>query len=291
MNSITFGAYTLYSMQTGLFRLDGGAMFGVVPKTLWSKSIPADENNRILMGMRSLLVKSHDTGRLYMIDTGIGHKFDARFQEIYQVDFTKGSIQSELESAGFDVGDITDVILTHLHFDHCGGTTRWSPDKSTSELVFPNANIWVNRAHWNNATRPNMREKASFLRENLEPLGRHPRLLMPDGAHVFEDNFYTMIVNGHTTGQQLPVIQDGDRKLVFAADLFPTHAHIPVSWVMGYDMFPLTTMEESERILARASAENWYFFLEHDADHEIIQVHHDGRNYKMSQSLSLSDLQ
>ncbi len=290
MNKTIFGDYTLYSIQTGLFKLDGGAMFGVVPKTLWSKKIEADDKNRILMGMRSLLVHSPTTGRLYLIDTGVGHKFDDKFQSIYGVDFSMGSLESELNALNFDIGDITDVIFTHLHFDHCGGATKRNPDSGESELLFPNANLWVTRSHWDTATHPNQREKASFLKENLAPIARHPRLILTNGAHVIEDNFYTMIVNGHTLGQQLPVLEDGNRKLVFAADLFPTYAHFPVPWVMGYDMFPITTMEEREKILRQASEENWYFFMEHDATHEIVTVQNDGKSYGMNQSLKLSDL-
>jgi glyoxylase-like metal-dependent hydrolase (beta-lactamase superfamily II) len=290
MSGIQFGAYKIHAIQTGLFKLDGGAMFGVVPKNLWSKKIEADESNRILMGMRSLLIKSEATDRLYLIDTGIGTKFDSKFQQIYGVDFSKGSLETELNALNYDIGDITDVIFTHLHFDHCGGTSALNPETGNSELIFKNANLWVTRSHWNTATNPNQREKASFLKENIEPISRHPRLLLLDGSHVFEDDFYTTIVNGHTLGQQLPVLEDGNRKMVFAADLFPTYAHIPVPWVMGYDMFPIITMEERERILSQAVAENWYFFMEHDASNEVIQVQHDGRNYSFKESFNLLDL-
>lgn len=265
-------------------------MFGVVPKPLWSRKVAPDDQNRILMGMRSLLVESKSTGRKYLIDTGIGTKFDEKFAQIYGVDFSKGSLESELNEAGFDIGDITDVIFTHLHFDHCGGTTRWNNDKSASELVLPNANLWVTKSQWNTATNPNKREKASFLKENIEPLAKSPRLLLVEGSHEFEEDFYTIIVNGHTLGQQLPVIEAGDKKLVFAADLFPTYAHLPVAWVMGYDMFPLTTLEERERLLAQAVDEEWFFFMEHDADHEVIRVGTDGKNYGMASSHQLSDI-
>lgn len=290
MSGIDFGGYTLYPIQTGHFRLDGGAMFGVVPKTLWSKKIEADSDNRIQMCSRSLLIQSKASDRLYLIDTGVGTKFNEKFQRIYGIDFSRGSLESEINAAGFDLGQITDVIFTHLHFDHCGGASRWNADKSTSELIFPNANLWVTKSHWNTAIHPNQREAASFLRENLDPIARHPRLIFTEGAHVFEDDFYTMIVNGHTTGQQLPVLEDGDRKLVFAADLIPTHAHAPIPWVMGYDMFPLTTMEERMKLLPEAVMEGWYFFLEHDATHEVMQLENDGNNFRMKRSLALSDL-
>ena len=290
MQGVKFGAYTIQSIQTGLFRLDGGAMFGVVPKNLWSKKIQPDDMNRIPMGMRSLVIHSETTGRVYLIDTGIGHKFDDKFSKIYGVDFSHGTLESGLNALDLDRGDITDVIFTHLHFDHCGGTSEWNKETGTSELIFPNANLWVTKSHWDTATNPNQREKASFLRENLEPIARHPRLLLMKGSHVIEDGFYTIIVNGHTLGQQLPVLEDGDRKLVFAADLFPTFAHIPVPWVMGYDMYPVTTMEERERLLSQEVDENWNFFLEHDAEHEVIRVVKDGKNFSAGEFLSLQDI-
>jgi glyoxylase-like metal-dependent hydrolase (beta-lactamase superfamily II) len=313
MNKTTFGSFNLYSIQTGHFLLDGGAMFGVVPKTLWARHIPADDNNRILMGARSLLIESPETGRLYLIDTGIGHKSDEKFAAMYGIDFSQFSLESQLNAAGFSIDDITDVIFTHLHFDHGGGATRWKKndgvvyekgsadssgsgrdlscsDGSEAELVFRKANHWVTRSHWIAATQPNAREKSSFLPENIRPLAVHDRLILTEGAHVFEDDFYTIIVNGHTPGQQLPVISDGERKLVFAADFIPTHAHVPLSWIMSYDMFPLTTIEERERLMPRAVQENWYLFMQHDSQHEVIQVHHDGRNFRMKESITLSDL-
>lgn len=289
MKGIPFGAYTIHSIQTGLFSLDGGAMFGVVPKTLWSKKIEPDALNRIPMGMRSMLVKSEQTNRIYLIDTGIGTKFDEKMSRIYDVDFSFGSLESGLNDLGLDRGDITDIIFTHLHFDHCGGASAWD-EQGNSSLVFPNANLWVTTSQWNTATHPNQRERASFLRENLEPIGRHPKLILTKGSHIFEDGFHTMIVNGHSLGQQLPVLRDGDRTLVFAADLFPTYAHIPVPWVMGYDMYPVTTMEERERILSQGVDENWYFFLEHDAKHEIIRVSKEGKNYQAGEFLTLENI-
>jgi glyoxylase-like metal-dependent hydrolase (beta-lactamase superfamily II) len=289
MKGFSFGGYTINSIQTGLFRLDGGAMFGVVPKTLWSKKIMPDELNRIPMGMRSLVIQSKATDRIYLIDTGIGTKFDTKMSKIYDVDFSQGSLESGLNELGLDRGDVTDIVFTHLHFDHCGGTSAFN-SAGESELLFPNANLWVTKSHWDTATKPNQREKASFLRENLEPIGRHNRLILMNGSHVMEDGFYTMIVNGHTLGQQLPVLDDGERKLVFAADLFPTFAHVPVPWVMGYDMYPVTTMEERERLLRQAADENWNFFLEHDAHHEIIRVGFDGKNFSADEFLTLDNL-
>lgn len=288
---VQFGAFRLWGIQTGIFRLDGGAMFGVVPKTLWSRKLPADDRNRITMGVRALLIQSLATSRIYLIDTGVGSKFDDKFNDIYGVDFSAGDLISGIQSAGFDAGDISDIIFTHLHFDHCGGTTGWSSGGSASEILFPNARLWVHEEHWKTAIRPNPREKASFLRENLEPLGQSANLKLISDDHRYEDDLSALVVNGHTLGQQLPVLSHKDKKIVFAADLFPTFAHIPVPWVMGYDMFPVTTMEERTRLLARATDEEWYFFMEHDAENELVQAGFDGRNYAMKSSLPLSGLQ
>ncbi|KPP96063.1 MAG: Zn-dependent hydrolase [Bacteroidetes bacterium HLUCCA01] len=289
MLSARFGEYTLYALEGDQFMLDGGAMFGVVPKPLWSRKIPADEQNRIAMCARLLLIHSHKTDRLYLIDTGMGTKFNAKLAEIYNLRQPSGTLQEQILKAGFSMNQVTDVIFTHLHFDHCGGASVWK-DEKTSDILFPEANLWVTRSHWNTAIQPNMREKASFLRENLDPIARHPRLILTDGAHVFEDDFYTMVVNGHTTGMQLPVLEDGSRKLVYAADLLPTHAHAPVPWIMGYDMFPLISMEERNRLFARAVSESWLLFLEHDPTHQIIQLEHDGKNFSMAASLKLDEL-
>ena len=248
MQGIKFGGFTINAIQTGKFMLDGGAMFGVVPKTLWSRKIESDELNRIPMGMRSLVIQSEATDRVYLIDTGIGTKFDEKFEKIYGVDFSEGTLESGLNHLGLDRGDVTDIVFTHLHFDHCGGTSALNKNSGDSEIIFPNSNFWVTKSHWETATNPNPREKASFLRENIQPIARHQKLCMNDDNYIFEDNFESIVVNGHTLGQQLPVLIDGDRKLVFAADLFPTFAHIPVPWVMGYDMYPITTMQERERL-------------------------------------------
>lgn len=290
ISKIRFGAYTLWPIQTGHFRLDGGAMFGVVPKTLWSRQMPSDDSNRIPMCSRSLLIHSEHTDRLYLIDTGVGHKFDPKFEQIYDIDFSRGSLKQQLSEAGFEPGDIDDVIFTHLHFDHCGGASEWNKDRTASELLFPDANLWITRSHWNTASHPNAREKASFLTENLRPIGQHKRLILTDGAHVFEDDFYTMIVNGHTTGQQLPVLEDGDRKLVFIADLLPTRVHTPLQWLMGYDMAPLVTLEERQRLFSKACDENWFLFLEHDPVCEIMQMHSDAGKFSIRKTMQLADL-
>lgn len=282
INKTEWGGFTLYSIETGTFRLDGGAMFGVVPKTLWSKRIPADENNRIPMAMRCLLVESKATGRRYLIDTGTGPKFDEKMRSIYQYDDSEYSMEKSLGAHGFTTADVTDVIFTHLHFDHCGGASKWGDDGSTPVPVFENAKYWVNRRHWENAHAPNAREKASFLRENLAPLDDPARLRLVDDGHSWEPGLGSMVVDGHTLGQQLPVIDGDGKRLVFCADLLPTAAHVPLAWVMGYDMYPVQTLDEKAGFLKEASEGGWWLFLEHDAERQVMVVGGDGGRYNVA---------
>lgn len=283
------GHFNLYTIETGDFKLDGGAMFGVVPKTLWSRGIPADENNRITMTMRCLLVESTKTGRLYLIDNGVGTKFSEKMMGIYEIDFSKKNLESSLKSHGFSPADITDIIFTHLHFDHCGGTTYFNEN---GELLhtFSSANYHVNKRHWETATNPNAREKASFLAENITPIQETDRLNLVQDYHEFEDGLSTYIVNGHTIGQQLPLLKGDDKTLLFAADLLPTHVHVPLPWVMGYDMYPTETLLEKERFLKQASSEQWLIYLEHDTDVEIITLSFDGKRASINSKLSLNDI-
>ena len=216
MSKSKFGAFNLYTIETGDFKLDGGAMFGVVPKTLWSRGIEADEKNRITMTMRCLLVESTKTGKLYLIDNGAGTKFNDKMMAIYDIDYSTKSLKKSLAHHGFSADQITDIIFTHLHFDHCGGTTYYS-DSGEIEHTFKNAT-------------------------NINPIRSSERLnLVPDG-HQYEDGLSTIIVNGHTIGQQLPLINDGQKSLLYSADLIPTHVHVPLPWVMGYDMYPTETL-------------------------------------------------
>lgn len=280
--------FSLYTIDAGRFKLDGGAMFGVVPKTLWSKQIPADDKNRIHMALRCLLIQSHQTGSLYLVDTGIGNKFDEKFEKIYGLDTSEFNLDDSLAYHGFSKDDITDIIFTHLHFDHCGGTTDL--DNGTSRLVFPRANLWVTETQWKTATNPNMREKASFLKENLEPLAESENLKLIKEGHEFEPGLSHRIVNGHSLGQQLPYLTLGDTHLMYAGDLFPTFAHIPVPWVMGYDMRPIYTLDEKVEILPECESKPIYLFMEHDAQQEVITVKKDGKNFSMDKGLSLNDL-
>ncbi|MGM0589919.1 MAG: MBL fold metallo-hydrolase [Bacteroidota bacterium] len=288
----TFGPFELYTIDAGRFALDGGAMFGVVPKNLWSRQIQPDDNNRIPMAMRCLLIKSNETGRIYLIDSGSGTKFDEKFKNIYELDYSTYNLMDSLAFHGFEPEDITDMVFTHLHFDHCGGSTYYNEDGELA-LTFPNATHWVTEAQWENAIHPNDREKASFLAENINPLKqakKEGQLKTVDQFHTYEPGLGTIIVNGHSRGQQLPLLQTGQQKLVFAADLIPTAAHVPLPWVMGYDMCAIDTLEEKKRVLKQAVEEEWHFYLEHDAHHELIQVVEEGGKFKAANDRSLNDL-
>ncbi|MFN1834588.1 MBL fold metallo-hydrolase [Balneola sp. MJW-20] len=285
----TFGNFELYTIETGDFKLDGGAMFGVVPKTLWSRGITADDKNRIPMTMRCLLIRSEATGRIYLIDNGVGTKFDDKMSKIYQVDFSTKELLSSLKEHGFTPDDITDIIFTHLHFDHCGGTTYFD-ENGKLQHTFPNATYHVTRKHWETAIAPNAREKASFLAENIGPLMETERLNLVGDPVEYEKGLTSVVVNGHTLGQQLPKIDHGGRSLVFTADLLPTHVHVPLPWVMGYDMYPAQTLEEKKEFMDRAADENWFLYLEHDIQQEIIQIERDDHKYKVSNTLTLNEL-
>lgn len=284
-----FGDLELYPIETGRFMLDGGAMFGVVPKTLWSKQIPADEKNRIPMAMRCMLIKSKKTGKLYLVDNGSGDKFNEKMSSIYGLDYEHSNLEKSLKACGVTKNDITDIIFTHLHFDHCGGTTSYDND---GNLVhnFPNAIYHVNRRHWENALNPNARERASFLPENINPIKECDRVNLVDDNAVFEENLSVINAEGHTIGQQLPKIIGTDQTLVFAADLFPTSAHIPIPWVMGYDMFPVKTLKEKKLFLHQAVAENWLIYLEHDANNEIIKIEEEDGRFSVKESLKFDAL-
>ncbi|HKL14410.1 MAG TPA: MBL fold metallo-hydrolase [Balneolaceae bacterium] len=287
--SLTFGNLELYSIETGRFRLDGGAMFGVVPKTLWNRKIECDEKNRILMATRCLLVRSKSTGRLYLIDNGCGDKFDDKMNQIYSLNFKHSELERSLSAVGVAPSDITDMVFTHLHFDHCGGTTTYD-EQGNLKHRFMNATYHVNKRHWHAATNPNAREKASFFDENINPIGESERLNLVDDNHTFEDGFTTITMNGHTIGQQLPFFHDTDKTIVYGADLLPTHAHVPLPWVMGYDMFPLQTLQEKEPFLKEAVEKQWFVYLEHDAYNEVITIKQKDGKYSADQSLTLKDL-
>lgn len=281
---------TVHTLNTGLFKLDGGAMFGVVPKSMWQKLNPADENNMCTWALRCLLLEDGD--RLVLVDTGIGDKQDAKFRGHFYL-HGADTLENSLRQRGFTAADITDVFLTHLHFDHVGGAVVRT---GTGQLqtAFPNATYWSNQAHWEWAVTPNPREKASFLRENILPIQEsgqlrfvEPELGVPaELAGVHE----IILADGHTEQMMLPVVRYRGRTLVFAADLIPSAGHVPLPYVMGYDMRPLVTMEEKERLLRRAADEQWVLVLEHDAQTECITVQHTERGIRVADSFRLTDL-
>lgn len=288
-NPLHFGNLELYPVESGRIKLDGGAMFGVVPKTLWSKQIPADDKNRIQMGMRCLLVKSKETSKIYLIDNGSGDKFNDKMAAIYGLDYEHSDLLSSLKKCGVEPADITDMVFTHLHFDHCGGTTTFNENGDLTE-VFPNATYHINKRHWKTATHPNAREKASFFSENIDPIQKSGRLNLVEDNHEFEPGFDTLPMDGHTVGQQLPRFTSNDSTIIYSADLIPTFAHLPLPWVMGYDMKPIQTLKEKETFLNQAVDEGWYLFLEHDADHEVITVQKENGKFSMKDSLTLTEI-
>lgn len=262
----------LHVIEAGNFKLDGGAMFGVVPKVLWERTNPADENNQIEMACRCLLVE-HDN-RLILIDTGMGEKQSENFFSHYHR-WGNHTLEGSLKKAGFALDQITDVFLTHLHFDHCGGAVRYT-DQGTLVPAFPNASFWVHKEHWLWATSPNVREKASFLPENILPLEKSGQLQFIEGSGPLLEKtpfpFSILLVDGHTEKQMLPIIDYRGSRLVFCADLIPTAGHLPIPYVMGYDTRPLLTLDEKSAFLKEAEENDVLLFLEHDPNHEIISL-------------------
>lgn len=278
----------LYSINAGYFKLDGGAMHGVVPKSMWQKVNPADDNNMCSWAMRCLLIDTGD--RKILIDNGMGDKQDAKFFGHY---FPHGedSVASSLAKHGFTHADITDVFLTHLHFDHCGGSIVRDGDKLVP--AFPNATYWSNKAHWNSATAPNEREKASFLKENILPIQESGKLQWVDVADGEEwlPGIRIRYVQGHTDNMMLPQIDYNGQTIFFCADLIPSTAHISMPWVMAYDMRPLDTLNEKRTILKEAAENNWILFFEHDARTEACTLINDNGRVKMAEAITLASLQ
>ena len=273
-------------INAGNFKLDGGAMFGVVPKSIWHPLYPADEKNMIPMAMRCLLVE--DGNRLILIDAGMGTKQNDKFFGHYYLhgDY---SLDKSLKDAGYHRDEITDVFLTHLHFDHCGGAIDWNESRSGYRPAFKNAQFWSNKEHWDWAIHPNGREKASFLKENIVPLEESGQLAFIEGD-VFSENIQIIRVSGHTESMMLPLIHYKGRKILYAADLLPTPVHIPQAWVMAYDTRPLLTLEEKPRILEQAATENWVVFFEHDIQIECASLEQSDRGVRHAASFLLSEL-
>jgi glyoxylase-like metal-dependent hydrolase (beta-lactamase superfamily II) len=251
----------LYTIDTGFFKLDGGAMYGVVPKSIWHKLNPADENNMCTWAMRCLLIE--DGNKLILVDNGIGNKQDEKFFRHYYL-HGDATLDSSLAKHGFHRDDITDVFLTHLHFDHCGGSIIREGDKPLP--AFKKATYWSNPQHWQWATQPNDREKASFLKENILPIQESGQLKFIEQREniAFCPNFQVRFVHGHTDAMMLPQLRYKDRTILYMADLLPSIGHIPLPYVMSYDMFPLTTLGEKKRIFQEAAENNYVLFLEHD---------------------------
>lgn len=282
----------LYSIEAGNFKLDGGGMFGVVPKTIWNKTNPADENNLIDIAARCLLIENGN--RLILIDTGMGNKQSDKFFGYYSL-WGNYSLDKSLKDAGFHRDDLTDVFMTHLHFDHCGGSVNWNKDRTSYEVAFKNAKFWTNENHWEWATKPNPREKASFLSENILPMQESGQLNFvqkPTGDFGFskELGFDIFYVDGHTEKMMIPHIQYQDKTIVFCADLIPTAGHLPLPYVMGYDTRPLLTMPEKAKFLNAAAENNYYLWLEHDAHNQIITVENTERGIRLKEVFSCNDI-
>ncbi|WP_010519519.1 MBL fold metallo-hydrolase [Croceivirga radicis] len=283
---------TLYTVETGNFKLDGGAMFGVVPKTIWNKTNPADNNNLIDIAARSLLIE--DGNRLILIDTGLGNKQSDKFFSYYHR-WGNHTIENSLADLGFSKDDITDVFLTHLHFDHSGGCIQWNKDRTGYEPAFKNAKFWTNEEHWLWATKPNAREKASFLKENLVPMQESGQLCFIErGNSTFiktsELGFGIRFVDGHTDKQMLPYIDYKGKTLVFMADLIPTVGHIPLPYVMGYDTRPLLTLDEKNNFLNSAIKDNLLLFFEHDAHNQICSLKETEKGARVDNIFSFDEL-
>ena len=282
----------LYPIEAGNFKLDGGAMFGVVPKTIWNKTNPADENNLIDIAARCLLIE--DGNRLILIDTGMGNKQSDKFFGYYSLWGTH-SLDKSLAKYGFHRDDITDIFMTHLHFDHCGGSVNWNKDKTGYEVAFKNANYWTNENHWEWATKPNPREKASFLHENIIPMQESGHLNFikrteGDFVEKSELGFGIFFVDGHTEKMMVPYIDFQGKTICFPADLLPTAGHVPIPYVMGYDTRPLLTMPEKTKFLTQAADQNFYLFLEHDAHNEIITVEKTEKGVRLKEVFRCEDL-
>lgn len=276
----------IYPVEAGNFKLDGGAMFGVVPKSIWQKTNPADANNMIDIASRCMLIEKGD--KLTLIDTGMGTKQSDKFYSYYYPwgDF---SLEKSINNLGFGMSDITDVFLTHLHFDHVGGATIKNKN-NTIETLFTKATYWSNQKHWNWAIEPNEREKASFLSENLKPLEESGQLQFVNSSENEYHPFNIHFMDGHTEKQMLPSVQYQGKTLVFMADLLPTVGHIPLPYVMGYDTRPLLTLKEKKEFLNAAATNEWYLFLEHDAHNQIVTVKHTEKGVRLHNIYTFEEL-
>ena len=279
------GNYTLYSIETSQFGLDGGAMFGIIPKTLWEKEAPADEYNRIQMVTRSLLVVSNE--RKIIIDTGNGDKWDDKNRSRYNIDLDKINLSSSLEKYGFIPADITDVFCTHLHFDHAGGNTSIEDGKIVP--TFPNATYWIHQDNWDLANSPSEKDRGSYLAENWSVLAENGMIEYVTDREEFLPGIEIMLTYGHTNGMMHPLIKDGDNTVFYAADIFPMAAHVPLAWVMAYDLNPVQTIKEKRSLLPTMVDKNWTVFFEHDPLRQAGKVTMDGKHYRLKEAVIISE--
>lgn len=275
----------LHSIDSGYFKLDGGAMFGVVPKIFWNKLNPADENNLCSWAMRCLLIE--DGKKLILVDTGMGNKQDAKWQGYYYR-HGEGDLVKSIRVKGYTENDVTDVILSHLHFDHCGGAVKWNTDKTKFEMTFQNAHYWSHSEHFASAMNPNPREKATFFKDNILPIQEASQLFFVD--KVIEKPFQNiefLIANGHTEKMLMPKISYRNKEILFIADTIPSHAHIAVPYVMGYDINPLITMQEKEDLLSQASENEWIVFFDHDPIYDCATIQQTEKGFVLKEKGSL----
>ncbi len=276
-------SYELHSIETGRFGLDGGAMFGIVPSTLWSKLNPPDDQNRIDLALRVLLIMGNK--RNILVDNGIGTKFPEKYEEIYKIDHSKYNLESSLKRFNLETGNITDVILTHLHFDHAGGSTY--EEDGEYKLTFPNATYYVQKANYEWALTPNDKEQGSYLKENFVPVLEKGKLQLVEGKFEIIPHIDVIISDGHTVGLQLVKVSDEANTLVYCADLIPTTSHIKIPYIMGYDIEPLKIMREKKELLSLACNDNWTLFLEHDIITEAVKVKKTEKGFEVREKVSL----
>ena len=279
------GKYDLYSVETSEFGLDGGAMFGIIPKPVWEKKVSADELNRVNMVTRSLLLVSDE--KKILIDTGNGTKWEEKYKKIYDINTDQYNIEKSLGKYGFSSEQITDVICTHMHFDHIGGNTKIK----SGEVVptFPNAKYWISEENWKLANHPSQKDAGRFIEHDWKVLAENQMIEIIDGREPFIEGIETIVTHGHTPGLLHPIVSDGSNKLFYGADIFPMVAHIPIPWVMAYDVQPVVTMEEKQKLLQKMEREDWILFFEHDPHIQACTVHKDGKHYKLSKEIKISD--
>lgn len=280
---MNIGEYRVFSIETGTYALDGGAMFSIVPKTIWNRKNPADDRNRVDLALRTLLIMGDKHNIL--VDVGIGDKFSKKHTDIYKIDFSKNSLTSSLKKHGLTVEDITDVILTHLHFDHAGGATCLKDGNLVPTL--PNANHYIQKENFKLANNPTPKDIGSYRKENFEPLAKSGKLKIIDSGCELFPGISLIISNGHTLGQQLVKVTDGNNTLLYCADAIPSTSHIPVPYIMSYDLFPLTIMEEKKNLLTSAAEENWILFFEHDLKEEAVKIKKGEKKFEIKERILL----